>query len=136
MEKFGESGSGRLAALAVSLPLIEGGWLGWSTEGNALGWMVATLTAAIILGIFAVGLAVERYPYHAVGMVLVLLPALFLYLPMVAIVRPNVPFFGSVMVAAGAMMLALSARTILHRVPASTASRQGRSLGTSAKVSP
>jgi hypothetical protein len=113
MESFAESVSGRLAAVAVALPLIEGGWLGWSIEGHALIAMIACLTAAIILGIFAVGLAVEKHPYHALGLILGLLPALFLYLPMMAFVRPNVPLFGPAMVVAGALLLALSARSTM-----------------------
>jgi hypothetical protein len=124
MESFEESVSGRLTALAVSLPLISGGWLGWSVEGPSIAWMVASLTAAIMLGIFAIGLAVENHPYHAALSVLFLLPALFLYLPMVAYVRPAVPFFGTAMVAAGAMLLAFAARASMRRAPAMAARKE------------
>jgi hypothetical protein len=124
MESFAESVPGRLTALAVAVPLVSGGWLGWSVEGHTLAWMVASLTGAIILGIFAVGLAVEKYPYHAIGLVLFLLPALFLYLPMVAFVRPSVPFFGQAMVAAGALLLALAARSSIRRAPAAVHSHE------------
>jgi hypothetical protein len=134
MESFAESVSGRLTALAVSLPLIVGGWLGWSVEGHTLAWMVASMTAAILLGIFAVGLAVETNPYHAVGLLLVLLPALLLYLPMVAFVRPNVPFFGTAMVAAGAMLLALAARASVRRAPALAVRRHERTFGKGARA--
>lgn len=134
MESFIESVPGRLTALAVSLPLIAGGWVGWSVEGHALAWMVASLTAAIMLGIFAVGLAVETRPNHAIGLLLVLIPALFLYLPMVAFVRPNVPFFPQAMVAAGALLLALAARSLVRRAP-TAARRQDRSPGGGARVS-
>ena len=90
-------------------------------EGPAIAWMVASLTDCHHAGNLAIGLAVENHPYHAALSVLFLLPALFLYLPMVAYVRPIVPFFGPVMVAAVDLLLAFAARATLRRVPAMAA---------------
>lgn len=85
MKLFQESVPGRLLMVAVALPLGTGASVVWNPQGAAMMWIISSVFAGILLGIVALGLALEKFDRQAVVAILFLPPALLLYTPLVAV---------------------------------------------------
>jgi hypothetical protein len=75
-------------------------------EGSGVVWFIASVLAAITLGIIGVGWAVEETESAAVGAILFLPPALLLYTPLVAF--GSIPVVRVLMGLAAATLIALA----------------------------
>jgi hypothetical protein len=82
------------------------------------------IIGGIVLAFIAAGLSLEEYPSMAIAATLVLPVALFLYIPLVGIVVPQVHGVIYVMAAAACVLLAIAVRPRLPARSAVTARRQ------------
>jgi hypothetical protein len=85
MKRFQESVAGRTLTIAVALPLAAGASTTWNTAGSGMIWIIASVFAAIVLGLVGIGLAIGEFDREAVAAVLFLPPALLLYTPLLGV---------------------------------------------------
>ena len=122
MVAYHRSTPGRLMALALALPLLGGAILPWNTLGVA--FFTLPIIGGVVLAFIAAGLSLEDYPSMAIAAMLALPVALFLYIPLVGVVIPQVHGVVYVMAAAACVLLAIAVRPPLPTRPAASAQRQ------------
>jgi hypothetical protein len=122
MVAYHRSTPGRLMALALALPLLGGAIFPWNTLG--VSFFTLPILGGIVLAFISAGLSLEGYPSKAIAAMLVLPVALFLYIPLVGIVVPQVHGVVYVMAAAACVLLAMAVRPRLPARPAVSAQRQ------------
>jgi hypothetical protein len=111
MVAYHRSTPGRLMALALALPLLGGSIFPWNPAG--VPFFTLPIIGGIALAFVAAGLSIEDYPAMAITAILALPVALFLYIPLVGIVVPQVHGMVYVMAAAACMLLAIAIRPAL-----------------------
>ena len=122
MAAYHRSTPGRLMALALALPLLGGAIFPWNTLG--VPFFMLPVIGGTALAFIAAGLSLEDYPSMAIAAMLALPVALFLYIPLVGIVVPQVHGVVYVMAAAACVLLAIAVRPRLPPRPAVSAQRQ------------
>ncbi len=115
MKDFVASISGRILTVAVALPLLAGGLVAWNTDGPGAVWIIGSVFAAILLGIFGTGWAIREQFSYALLAVLFLPPALFAYTPLVALAA-GAPALRTAMLLAGIALAALALRPSVPRL--------------------
>ena len=121
MVAYHRSTPGRLMALALALPLLGGAIVPWTAAGAPL--FTLPIIGGIALAVIAVGLSVEEYPAMSIAAMLALPVALFLYIPLVGVVVPQVHGVVYLMAAAALGLLAIAMRP---QLPARLAVRAQR----------
>jgi len=116
MVAYHRSTPGRLMALALALPLLGGAIFPWNAAGAP--FFTLPIIGGIALAFLAAGLSLEEYPSMVIAAILVLPVALFLYIPLVGIIVPQVHGVVYVMAAAACVLLAIAVRP---RLPARSA---------------
>src|SRR5687768_14133034 len=121
MVAYHRSIPGRLMALALALPLLGGAIFPWNTFGVPF---FTFIMGGTVLAFISAGLSLEDYPSKAISAMLVLPVALFLYIPLVGIVVPQMHGVVYVMAAAACVLLAMAVRPRLPARPALGARHQ------------
>jgi hypothetical protein len=85
MKRFRESASGRVITAAVALPLATAAFATGNAGGSGFVWCMASVFAAVMLAVIAIGLAFGDYEREVLGAILTLPPGLLLYIPLVGI---------------------------------------------------
>jgi hypothetical protein len=108
MSSYIRSSPGRLLAAALAVPTAAAATIPWNPEN--VGLFTVPIIGAIGLTVFAVGLSVEEFPWHALIATLFLPVALFLYVLMVSVVVPSAHVATYALAAAALALFALAAR--------------------------
>ena len=122
MVAYHRSTPGRLMALALASPLLGGAIFPWNAAGAPL--FTLPIIVGIALAFVAVGLSVEEYPAMSIAAMLTLPVALFLYIPLVGVVVPQVHGVVYVMAASAFGLLAIAVRPRLPARPRVGAQRE------------
>jgi hypothetical protein len=122
MIDYHRSTAGRLMALALALPLLGGAIFPWNT--GAVPFFTFAIMGGVVLAFIAVGLSLGDYPSMAIAAMLALPVALFLYIPLVGIVVPQVHGVVYVMAVAACVLLAIAVRPQFPARPTATAHRE------------
>jgi hypothetical protein len=125
MKAFEASISGRILTVAVALPLLAGGFVPWDTAGSGAVWIIGSVFAGTLLGIFGTGWAIREHFIYAILAVLFLPPALLAYTPLVAIAA-GIPALRTAMLLAGIVLVAFALRPAIPRFGLAPARRAAR----------
>jgi FtsH-binding integral membrane protein len=115
MFQYFRSIQGRLLALGIALPLLAAAKVPFHAE--SIGFFTFPLIIGICLAFFAVGFSLDAYPRASIAAILLLPPALFLYVILVGIVAPMVHGVVYAMAAAACALLVIAARPGLPVAP-------------------
>lgn len=115
MVQYFRSTQGRLLALAMALPLLAAAKVPFTAE--SIGLFTFPLITGICLAFFAVGFSLDTYPGASIASILLLPPALFLYVILVGVVAPLVHGVVYAMAAVACALLVVAARPGLLAPP-------------------